>query len=171
MRTARADFKMTASRVGRLIGLVITIGFFTVLATLAFIIPGIYVAVMWSLATVILLLENVDAGEARKLSWELVGRHFWRTFLLFVLVLLINTVAILGAQMAIEFGLAYLVQLHLLALVEQQVTDLASALTFPITCYTAAAGWLVNILWYMALRAMEQPADQPIGAELVAEPS
>src|SRR5271165_6696927 len=55
----RPDFKMTWPRIGKLIVLDITVTFLVALASLALIIPGIYLGVMWSLARVILLLEDV----------------------------------------------------------------------------------------------------------------
>jgi hypothetical protein len=169
VRAVRPDFKLTWRRVGLLIGLNITINFFVGLATLALIIPGIYVAVMWSLANVILLLDDVSPAEARRGSWELVAGHFWRTLLLSFCVSLAQLVASFAAQIGIVLGFSYLVQW--IPLTQQQIGSFAAALAFPVNGYATAAGWLCYIYWYKALNSMnhsQDPVEEPV---LAASPA
>jgi hypothetical protein len=171
VKTVRPDFRMTAARVGQLVTLNITIGFFTGLAALALIIPGIYVAVRWSLANVILLMEDVMPEEARRRSWELAGRHFWKSLLLAVCLVLAQLAAIYLATLAIEEGLMYAVLVRWIGLMPEQVSNLASSLAFPISGYTTMAGWFVYLHWYRSLKEFEAQREQASGAELAAATS
>jgi len=163
VRSVRPDFKMTVARVGRLITLNLTINFFAGIATLALIIPGIYVAAMWSLSNAILLLDDTTTGEARRRSWQIVSGNFWRTLLLTFCITLAQLAAGFVAEIVAILGLTYLVQSHWLTLTQQQIGNLGAALQFPVQAYAMVAGWLAYIYWYKTLQGVEQPQERTAG--------
>ncbi|MBV8082479.1 MAG: hypothetical protein JO347_03160 [Candidatus Eremiobacteraeota bacterium] len=165
VQTVLADFRMTPFRVFKLAGLTITIGFFTGAATLALILPGILLAVMWSLANVILLTEDVYPDEARKRSWRLVSKHFWKTLSLGFLLIAVQLAAVLFASIAVNLPLGYAIRAGWLRLTTEQVGNLGSALIFPISAYVMMAGWLVYLHWYRSLKELEPQQEQSGSAQ------
>ncbi len=62
------------------------------LASLFFIIPGIYVAIRLSLSTAIYIIEDIDIIEAMKRSWDLVEGHWWLTFGILIVMSIITNI-------------------------------------------------------------------------------
>jgi hypothetical protein len=67
-------------RIWRLVGLGLLVGLLSLLATVAFIIPGIYVSVLLAFATPAFVLEKTTVRGALSRSSELVRGAWWRTF-------------------------------------------------------------------------------------------
>jgi hypothetical protein len=67
----------------------IGVGVIILFASLLFIIPGIYVAIAFSLVPIVIAVENVGFGTATGRSSGLISGHWWFTFgLLFVISLI-----------------------------------------------------------------------------------
>jgi hypothetical protein len=83
------SFSRVKNQIGGVIWLSLKVGFLVGLACLALIVPGILLALRWSLAVPVKILENKDSGDAMSRSTELTqgnrGRIFVIWFLFFVL--------------------------------------------------------------------------------------
>lgn len=74
-----------------LLGVNLGYGFLTLVATLLFFFPGVYVFVIYSLAYVITILGDGQPGVFKKSS-ELIKNHWWETFAGMVIVFIIYTI-------------------------------------------------------------------------------
>jgi len=78
-----------------IIGLSIVVGLLTILGALALIIPGIIIALGYSVATNVLVIEGKTIGKSMKRSWELTkgdkGRIFGLLFVTCIIVICIRT--------------------------------------------------------------------------------
>jgi membrane-anchored glycerophosphoryl diester phosphodiesterase (GDPDase) len=85
----------TLSHFGRGLGVSILYGLALVFAMLLLLIPGIYLAILWSLAIPLIVFENLGVGALSRSSQLLKG-NWWRTFAM-LLVAGIITALISGA--------------------------------------------------------------------------
>ena len=77
-----------------LIGLVIVIGFASMIGFLFFILPGIYLATKLSLAPAIFIIDEEDFGEAISRSWNTTNGYWWFTFgVSFVMSIIVNIIS------------------------------------------------------------------------------
>ena len=65
------SFARVRSRIAAVIGLSFSVGFLVILACVALIVPGVLLAVRWSLAVPAMVLEDKGIGEAMSRSTEL----------------------------------------------------------------------------------------------------
>jgi len=73
----------------------IGISIIVVLASLLFLIPGIYLAIAFSLVPVILVIEEIGFSEALGRSSNLISGHWWLTFgMLIVLYIILSVVSV-----------------------------------------------------------------------------
>ena len=84
-------------RFGTILGANILSGFLTVLATLAFIIPGIIVACGYSVSSPAAALESGTSTEALKHSWELTKGSRWKALGLWAVTVGLIMVTYVGA--------------------------------------------------------------------------
>lgn len=77
--TWRESLRFAASKLASLLWLSVVLAFFLVLAFLAFVIPGFYFAVAWTVATPVLLFEGVRGRRALTRSRVLVRGRWWPT--------------------------------------------------------------------------------------------
>jgi hypothetical protein len=70
-------------------------GLLTCLGVLAFVLPGIYLAVAWSLTYPIVIDKRIGFWEAMEVSRKVVSRHWWTMLLLWIVIGLVNIVGAL----------------------------------------------------------------------------
>lgn len=79
-------------RIWLLVGLGLLVSVITVVGFFLFVIPGIYLAVVLSLATPVFILEKTQVRAALRRSNELVRGAWWRTFGIVVLAYLVGVI-------------------------------------------------------------------------------
>ena len=89
--------------IGRAIVISLLVSIITGIATLFFIIPGIYVGVVLSLALAVMMFENADFGRTWDRCFKLIRDKWWSTFGLIIVMGII--VAIVGLIFAIPTAL------------------------------------------------------------------
>lgn len=65
------------------------------MGALCFVIPGIYLAIVYSFVGLIVVFNNVDGSEALKASRKVLNRNFWPFFGLLIILFLINVLGFL----------------------------------------------------------------------------
>ena len=120
-------------------------------AFLAFLIPGVWLGVAWSLAFVVLLVEGVGGVGALRRSFQLVQGYWWATFgRLFVASLIAGLISAAIVFILIAIAVAVIDSTSLGALVALGVTNvIANVLTTP---FVAA----VVVLTYFDLRRRKE---------------
>ena len=108
---ARADLgasvRFAASKLIRIWALSVVVGIIVVLGFIALVVPGIILAIMFSLAFPVLLIENKGVLDSMRRSRELVGHRWLKTFGVYLILGIIVAVAsfIVGA-ISRPFGVA-----------------------------------------------------------------
>jgi hypothetical protein len=156
----RRSLRFGARRLAALIGLALAGGLILVLAFIALIVPGIWLAVAYSVAVPALLLERAGPIKALRRSFRLVRGRWWPTAGALVVGYLM--IAILGAivQYAVLIVPSLLTDGNTLATALGAVVGgtLGAAITTP---YTAAVVTLV----YFDLRVRKEGLDLQLIAE------
>ena len=101
-RGARRSFKLLATRIGT--GLIVFVGF------IAFIIPGIILALRFALIDAVVVLDGVEGGQARNLSTKLTQAKRWSILGALTLAFIGVIVAILVASFVFYLPLALIGQ-------------------------------------------------------------
>ncbi len=144
-------YRSSWSRLGSLVALSILTGVAVGLGFLAFVVPGVLLAIRWALAAPVVMLEGLGARSAMRRSRELVSGHRWA-----VLRVLLNVWLRIGLAWLLLTGL-----LHRLAVVtgsELLVYWLAAALASALV--TPYAGHALSVVYYR----LTDP-DRPVIAE------
>ncbi len=98
-------FQFALSRLGGLLATSIISGLLVLLGTLACVIPGIYLAIIYVFASQVVIIENRSGMNALGRSQELVSGYFWRVFgILFVVGLIVG---IVGGMVGFVGALAF----------------------------------------------------------------
>src|SRR5579871_3647589 len=101
------SFRSSASRLLGIWALSIIVGFLVVLGFFALIIPGIILAIMFSLAFPVLLIENKGVTESMSRSRALVSNRWLKTFVTFlVIAIIIGISAAIASALSAPFGIA-----------------------------------------------------------------
>jgi len=100
--TIASAFSQAKSSIGRVIGITFLVGLAVGVATIFFIIPGIYVAVMWSMAIPVTMLEGGGVSFSTKRSQELTKNNRGRIFIIYILVALLALVVALVLQFVLR---------------------------------------------------------------------
>ncbi|MDQ3898825.1 MAG: hypothetical protein M3326_16555, partial [Actinomycetota bacterium] len=129
----RASLRFARARLGSLVWLSLLILLLLLPATLAFVVPALYLYVAWAVAAPVLLLEGVRGRGALKRSRALVRGRWWPTFGVLILVNLL--VGIMQALFAALFAGVVSVSSNeaARAVAEGIVQMAASALTTPLS--------------------------------------
>jgi membrane-anchored glycerophosphoryl diester phosphodiesterase (GDPDase) len=85
-----ASFSKVKSRITAVIGLSFSIGFLVILACIALIVPGVLLAVRWSLAVPAMVLEGKGIGQAMSRSAELTMGNRGRVFVIWLIFVILN---------------------------------------------------------------------------------
>lgn len=103
----QASFNFTISRLLSLLAVSIITGILIIIGLIAFVVPGIILAIMFSLVVPAIIIENVGALESLSRSRLLVSHRWLKTFgLLLLLYVIIGIVTALLAVITTPFGLA-----------------------------------------------------------------
>jgi hypothetical protein len=139
-RTVRPEFRMTVGRFFGVIGVSLVVGIVCVLGFVAFIIPGFWIAIKWSLCiwTYLLSEGKNPFGE----SWEITTGQFWETFG-FSLLLQLAT----GIPMSIA-----LFAILMLALIVPVLGAVLLPMAFVVLVYTTNVILLGQMRWMLRLR-------------------
>lgn len=92
-------------RVWALLGLALLTGLLTAIGAVFCLVPGIFLWVVWSLASPALLLEGRSVTDGMRRSWQLTAGSRWRVFGILLLTVIIVTIA--SALIAAPFGLVF----------------------------------------------------------------
>jgi hypothetical protein len=84
------SFAKVRSRIAAVIGLSFSVGFLVILGCIALIVPGVLLAVRWSLAVPAMVLEDKGIGEAMSRSTELTVGNRGRIFVIWLLFLTLS---------------------------------------------------------------------------------
>jgi hypothetical protein len=95
-------FSYALSRFGSLLGSVILAGLITFLGFLAFCIPGIYLGVLYSFVSQVVVLENLSGMNALNRSKQLVSGHWGRVFGVIFLIQIV--IAVIGNLITFALG-------------------------------------------------------------------
>lgn len=124
-----------------LLGIVST--FLAIVGFVFFILPGIYILIVLSLSSYVLMIENVGIGEAISRSFKLINGKWWSTFgLLFVMFI---CVGILGMAVGIPAGVVSFFEASNLLQGEASILYIAT------TAITSAFTTILNSVIYVAL--------------------
>jgi len=86
------DFFGGFKQLGELILLGLVMGLLILLGTIAFILPGIYLAVAWTWAVGLVLDRRMGFWKAMSTSLQVVNKNFWETLLLVLVIGVINSI-------------------------------------------------------------------------------
>lgn len=86
----RKSFNFTLSRLVSLLGAGIAIFILGILGLICLVVPGVILAIMFSLVTPVIMIEGVTALESLGRSRKLVSKRWGRTFVVLLVVLIIE---------------------------------------------------------------------------------
>lgn len=163
---AAESLRYAFARLPSIVWLMLLYGFFLVLATLALIIPGIYLYVAWAVAVPALLLEDRRGTRALKRSRSLVSGRWWSVFAVLLIVTLLTAVVTgivsgaVGALLSVSdntdtFG--GFVANNLVGIVAQ-------VLVTPLTA-------ILGVVIYFDLRVRKESFDLEVLARAIGSPS
>ena len=102
-----ASVRFAASRILGIWALSIIVGIIVLLGFIALVIPGIILAIMFSLAFPVLIIENKGFSESMSRSRELVGHRWLKTFATYlVLAIIIGISSAVASVLSAPFGIA-----------------------------------------------------------------
>jgi hypothetical protein len=84
------SFSKVKNQVAGVIGLSLSVGFLVGLACLALIVPGVLLAIRWSLAVPVKVLENKSVGDSMSRSSDLTAGNRGRIFVIWLLFVLLS---------------------------------------------------------------------------------
>jgi hypothetical protein len=103
----RASIRFTTSRLLSIWALSIVVGIIVFLGFIALIIPGIILAIMFSLAFPVLIIENKGFSESMSRSRLLVGHRWLKTFVVYlILAIIVGISTAIVSAIAAPFGVA-----------------------------------------------------------------
>jgi glycerophosphoryl diester phosphodiesterase family protein len=134
-------------------------------ATLALVIPGIWLAISWVLAFPVLLLEGVRGSDALRRSFRLVRRRWWPTFGILLVVGILAGVAqaIVGLPLAVLQLTAFKHSVVGSAAVQAIGNSIAGILVTPLQAATL-------VVLYFDLRLRKEGLDPAQVAERIGVP-
>lgn len=99
--TITAAYRSVRGSFGRMTGIVFGLGLLIALGIICLVIPGIYLALIWSLAIPAAIIEDLGFAECRDRSKFLTEGAIWRMFLIWALVIFIKYLVILAIQIPV----------------------------------------------------------------------
>ena len=159
----KESLRMAVSRLGRLIGLSILMGLGLTLGFVLCIVPGVWLAVAWSLAFVALVAEDLGATAALRRSYSLVRGRFWPTFGVLLIAFVINTVV--DQIVSIPFAIGSFFSAD--SVIGFTLSAIAAIISDVITTPFVAA---VFVLVYFDLRVRKEGFDLQLMAQAIGQP-
>jgi hypothetical protein len=139
------SYRTAAGRVWPLLLVIVLTWLLTMVGLLLFVVPGVVVGVLLAVSVPVQVIEGTGAWRALSRSWNLVGGHWWHTFVTILLTWLLLGLAVGLVDVAAEgLGLGWLAE------------TIAQALSITLAAPFAA---LVAVLLYLDLRARGEPLD------------
>lgn len=96
--------KVDLAKFGLFFGVEIVFALAVAVAGMLCVIPGLFLAVRWYFAPLIVVTENVSFSEAFSRSWDLTKGHFWELFLLGLTAIGISIVGLCACCVGIVFA-------------------------------------------------------------------
>ncbi len=96
--------KVDLAKFGLFFGVEIVFALAVAVASMLCVIPGLFLAVRWYFAPLIVVTENVSFSEAFSRSWDLTKGHFWELFLLGLTAIGISIVGLCACCVGIVFA-------------------------------------------------------------------
>jgi hypothetical protein len=125
------SFNFTMSKLLSLLAVSIITGILIIVGMIALIIPGIILAIMFSLVVPVIIIENTGALESLSRSRLLVSHRWLKTFgLLLLLYIIIGIVGVLVGVISIPFGVAATLVSSILAAFIQPILPIAVTLYY-----------------------------------------
>jgi hypothetical protein len=164
------SFSKVKGRIAAVIGLSYAIGFLVVLGCIALIVPGVFLAVQWSLAVPAMILENKGIGDSMSRSTELTLGNRGRVFVIWLLFVILNIGFnwLLHWPIEIAAGVSTRVALHY-AGVGWQVASLVA--TFLSVCLVSPLATIAFSLVYFDERVRKEAFDLQLMMTTLDEPS
>lgn len=101
----KVGFHFTVDRLVSLLGAGLITGVLMILGFICFIVPGVIVAIMFTLIVPVIIIENKGVFESLERSRRLVSGSWLKTFILLVLILIITGILnIVGEAVSVFFG-------------------------------------------------------------------
>ena len=152
------SFAKVKNQIAGVIGLSISIGFLVGLACIALVVPGILLAIRWSLAVPVKVLENKNVGDSMSRSSELTQGNRGRIFVIWLLFVVLSIGVAMLLQWPIELaaGVSARSGLRLVA-VGWQVASLVA--TFISQCLVGPLATIAFSLVYYDERVRKEAFD------------
>ena len=96
--------KVDLAKFGLFFGVEIVFALAVAVAGMLCVIPGLFLAVRWYFAPLLVVTENVSFSEAFSRSWDLTKGHFWELFLLGLTAIGISIVGLCACCVGIVFA-------------------------------------------------------------------
>jgi hypothetical protein len=127
----QTSFSFAASRILSILAVSLITGVLIFLGALALVIPGIILAIMFSLVVQTIIIENTGALESLARSRRLVSGRWLKTFaLLLVLYIIVGIVAGIAGAIGTPFGLAGSLVSSLIAALIQPILPIGLTLYY-----------------------------------------
>jgi hypothetical protein len=152
------SFAKMKGRIAEVVGLSFSVGFLVVLACFALVVPGVLLAIRWSLAIPAMVLEDRGIGDAMLRSTELTLGNRGRIFVIWLLFLTLNVSFnwLLHWPIEVAAGVSTMGALHH-ASAGWQVASLVS--TFLVVCLVGPLGTIAFSLVYFDERVRKEAFD------------
>jgi hypothetical protein len=154
----KESLRLAVHRLGSLVWLSILMGLGTTLGFALCLVPGIWLAVAWSLAFVALVAENLSGTGALRRSYNLVRGRWWATFGVLIIAFVLN--AVVDQIVSIPFAIVSFVSAD--SVIGFTVGALANIISDVITTPFVAA---VFVLVYFDLRVRKEGFDLQLLAQ------
>lgn len=146
----QTSFNYTLTKLLSLLAVSIVTGILIVVGLIAFVVPGIILAIMFSVAVPTIMIENKGALESLSRSRLLVSHRWLKTFgLLILLYIIIGIVSVLVSVISTPFGVASTLVRSILAAFIQPILPIGLT------------------LYYYSMTARATPQEQPLSTQAI----
>ena len=154
----QVGFNFTVSRLASLLAAGIITGVLIIIGLICLIVPGIIIAIMFTLVTPVIIIERMGALDSLGRSRRLVSRRWGKTFAVLLLVyLIIGIAAVIASRIVSPLGPAGSITSNLITALIQPVLPIALAFLY----YSMAA----------KEAALAQPPPPPVVPQAPTAPS
>jgi hypothetical protein len=127
----QTSFNFAASKILSILGVSIITGVLVFMGAIALFIPGIILAIMFSLVIPTIIIENTGSLESLSRSRRLVGGRWFKTFeLLLILYIAIGIASLIGESIGEPFGLVSGLVSNLIAALVQPILPIGLTLYY-----------------------------------------
>jgi hypothetical protein len=159
----KESLRGAVNRLGSLVWLTLLMSLGVTLGFVFCLVPGIWLAVSWSLAFVALVAEDLSGTAALRRSYDLVRGRFWATFGVLLIAFLLN--AVVDQIVAIPFAIGSFFSAD--SIVGFSLSAVANIISDVVTTPFVAA---VFVLVYFDLRVRKEGFDLQLMAQAMGQP-